>query len=46
MASLGEAEWDPSSSWVANANIAEYLVPVCADAQELEAIFVQAKTPS
>ena len=41
MALLEEAEWDASLGRVANATIAEYLVPVCADIHELDAIFVE-----
>ena len=37
MALLEEAEWDDSLGRVANATIAEYLVPVCADIHELDA---------
>jgi xanthine dehydrogenase YagR molybdenum-binding subunit len=40
MALLEEAEWDPRFGRVMNANIAEYLVPVCADVHEMEVIFV------
>ncbi len=40
MALLEEAEWDPRYGRVVNANLAEYLVPVCADIQELDAVFV------
>ena len=40
MALLEEAEWDPQFGRVMNANLAEYLVPVCADVIELDAIFV------
>lgn len=40
MALLEAAEWDPRFGRVMNANLAEYLVPVCADVQELEALFV------
>ncbi len=40
MALLEEAEWDAKLGRVANATIAEYLVPVCADIHELDAIFV------
>lgn len=40
MALLEEAEWDPRFGRVMNANLAEYLVPVCADVVELDAIFV------
>jgi xanthine dehydrogenase YagR molybdenum-binding subunit len=40
MALQEEAQWDPRFGRVMNANLAEYLVPVCADVQELEAIFV------
>ncbi len=41
MALLEEAEWDASLGRVANATIAEYLVPVCADIHELDAFFVE-----
>ena len=40
MALLEETEWDSRLGRVANATIAEYLVPVCADIRELDAIFV------
>ena len=40
MALLKEAEWDGLFGRVTNANLAEYLVPVCADAMKLDAIFV------
>jgi xanthine dehydrogenase YagR molybdenum-binding subunit len=40
MALLEQAEWDARFGRVMNANLAEYLVPVNADAPELEAIFV------
>ena len=40
MALLEEAEWDPRFGRVMNANLAEYLVPVCADVNELDVIFV------
>lgn len=40
MALLEEAEWDPRYGRVVNASLAEYLVPVCADVQELDAVFV------
>ena len=40
MALLEEAEWDPQLGRVMNANLAEYLVPVCADVIELDAVFV------
>ncbi len=40
MALLEEAEWDARFGRVMNANIAEYLVPVCADVLDLDAIFV------
>jgi len=40
MALQEEALWDARLGRVMNANLAEYLVPVCADVQELEAIFV------
>jgi len=40
MALLEQADWDPRFGRVMNANLAEYLVPVCADIAELAAIFV------
>ncbi len=40
MALLEEAEWDPQFGRVMNANLAEYLVPVCADVLGMDAIFV------
>ena len=40
MALLEGADWDPRFGRVVNANIAEYLIPVCADTHELEALFV------
>ncbi len=40
MALLEQAEWDARLGRVMNANLAEYLVPVNADVQELEALFV------
>ncbi len=40
MALLEEAEWDAHLGRVVNANIAEYLVPVCADVVDLDAVFV------
>lgn len=40
MALLEQAEWDSRLGRVMNANLAEYLVPVNADIQELDAIFV------
>jgi xanthine dehydrogenase YagR molybdenum-binding subunit len=40
MALEERAEWDPRFGKVMNANLAEYLVPVCADIVEQEAIFV------
>jgi len=40
MALLEQGEWDPRLGRVMNANLAEYLVPVNADVQELEALFV------
>lgn len=43
MALLEEAEWDPNLGRVANATIAEYLVPVCADIHELDAVFVESE---
>jgi xanthine dehydrogenase YagR molybdenum-binding subunit len=43
MALLEQAEWDPRLGRVMNANLAEYLVPVNADVQELEAILVPAE---
>ena len=43
MALLEEAEWDVNLGRVANATLAEYLVPVCADIHELDAIFVESE---
>ena len=43
MALLEETEWDARLGRVANATIAEYLVPVCADIHELDAIFVESE---
>jgi len=40
MALLEEAEWDPRFGRVMNANLAEYIVPVCADVAEMDVIFV------
>ena len=40
MALLEEAEWDPRFGRVVNANLAEYLIPVCADIQESDAVFI------
>ena len=40
MALLEQAEWDPRLGRVMNSNLAEYLVPVNADVQHLEAMFV------
>ncbi len=40
MALLEYTEWDPHLGRVANANLAEYLVPVCADIIDLEVIFI------
>jgi xanthine dehydrogenase YagR molybdenum-binding subunit len=40
MALLEAAEWDDRYGRVMNANLAEYLVPVCADIVQLEAHFV------
>ncbi len=40
MALLESTEWNPRFGRVINANLAEYLVPVCADVAELDAIFV------
>ncbi len=40
MALLEEGQWDPRFGRVMNANMAEYLVPVNADVQQLEAFFV------
>ena len=40
MALLEEAEWDERLGRVANANIAEYLIPVNADIHDLDAVFV------
>ena len=46
MALLEEAEWDANLGRVANATIAEYLLPVSADIQELDAIFVEGEDTS
>ena len=43
MALLEEAEWDPNLGRVANGAIAEYLVPVCADIHEVDALFVDSE---
>ena len=40
MALLEEAQWDPRFGRVMNANLAEYLVPVNADALDIDAVFV------
>jgi len=40
MALLEQAEWDPRFGRVMNANLAEYLVPVCADIGQLDVSFV------
>lgn len=40
MALLEEAEWDDTLGRVTNATMAEYLVPVCADIHEIDAVFV------
>ena len=40
MGLLEQAEWDRRLGRVMNSNLAEYLVPVNADVQELEALFV------
>jgi xanthine dehydrogenase YagR molybdenum-binding subunit len=40
MALLESTEWDSRLGRVANANLAEYLVPVCADVVDLDAIFI------
>jgi xanthine dehydrogenase YagR molybdenum-binding subunit len=41
MALFEAAEWDEGLGRVMNANLAEYLMPVCADIGELEAFFVE-----
>ncbi len=43
MALLEDAEWDSNLGRVANATLAEYLLPVCADIHELDAIFVESE---
>ncbi len=43
MALLEEAEWDENLGRVANATLAEYLLPVCADIHELDAVFVDSE---
>jgi xanthine dehydrogenase YagR molybdenum-binding subunit len=40
MALLEQVEWDPRFGRVMNSNFAEYLVPVNADINELEVVFV------
>ena len=45
MALLEETEWDENLGRVANATIAEYLLPVCADVHELDATFVASEDP-
>lgn len=40
MALMEAAEWDPRFGKVMNANLAEYLVPVCADTPALDVTFV------
>jgi xanthine dehydrogenase YagR molybdenum-binding subunit len=40
MALHERAEWDPRFGKVMNANLAEYLVPVCADVPELDVILI------
>jgi xanthine dehydrogenase YagR molybdenum-binding subunit len=40
MALLEQAEWDPRFGRTMNANLAEYLVPVCADIHDLDVTFV------
>lgn len=43
MALLEEVEWDEQLGRVTNATLAEYLVPVCADVRELDAVFVSSE---
>jgi len=43
MALLEQAEWDERFGRVMNGNLAEYLVPVCADVRELDALFVKSE---
>jgi xanthine dehydrogenase YagR molybdenum-binding subunit len=43
MALLEQADWDERFGRVMNSNLAEYLVPVCADVRELDAIFVESE---
>ena len=45
MALLEDARLDPRFGRVVNANLAEYLVPVNADVEELEALFVDEHDP-
>ncbi|WP_181706274.1 xanthine dehydrogenase family protein molybdopterin-binding subunit [Chthonobacter rhizosphaerae] len=40
MALMEQAEWDERFGKVMNANLAEYLVPVCADTPDLDVVFV------
>lgn len=43
MALMEAGEWDDRLGRVMNANLAEYLVPVHADVEELEAVFVESE---
>ncbi len=45
MALLEEVDWDRNLGRIANATMAEYLVPVNADVRQLEAYFVEAADP-
>ena len=45
MALLEGVEWDQNLGRVANATIAEYLVPVNADIHEVDALFVDSREP-
>jgi xanthine dehydrogenase YagR molybdenum-binding subunit len=45
MALLEQAEWDERFGRPMNRNLAEYLVPVCADIRELDVAFVPSEDP-
>ena len=45
MALLEAADWDANLGRVTNANLAEYLVPVCADVLDHDAVFVPGSDP-
>ena len=45
MALLEDTEWDERHGRVVNANLAEYLVPVCADVRDLDVTFLPGHDP-